>query len=299
MIRPANPYRCVVGVAAAAAVGLSAAACSAGPGPSAGAPVAHAAPAGLTHTLPDDPVRMLFPATGAETRWIQGLDVLRQQVSRSVTASCARDAGISLPEQVPVAFIPFSDIPDLDFIDRHGFGRSAEVPDPASSPLPARSGDPAPARSADPADVRRCADEGASAARRSRGAYAPLQGQWFRELATLRRDPAVVRALGTLPDCFAGHGFRARDEDAFFGLADSRLLSAGTADLPRVNRELGRAYASCMRPVEAVREPARLRLRTRFVEEHADRIRELRRTLVPALHRTEEQYGLRLSFPAP
>ncbi|WUD72204.1 hypothetical protein OG937_11200 [Streptomyces sp. NBC_00510] len=299
MIRPASPYRIVARVVAAAAVALSAAACSTGPGPSGSAPVAHAVPARLTHTLPDDPVRMLFPATGAETRWTQGMDVLRQQASRYAAASCARDAGISLPEQMPVAFIPFGDIPDLDFIDRHGFGQSAEVPAPAAGPLTARSGNPAATRSADPAAIRRCSGAGSAAARRTRDAFAPLQGEWFRELASLRRDPATIRALGTLPGCLAGHGFHVRDEDAFFGLVDSRLLTADTTDLPRVNRELGHAYASCMRPVEAVREPARLRLRTRFVDEHADQIRELRKTLVPSLRGTEEQYGLHLSFPAP
>lgn len=54
-----------------------------------------------------------------------------------------------------------------------------------------------------------------------------------------------------------------------------------------------------MRPVEAVREPARLRLRTRFLADHADRIRELRKNLVPSLHRAERRYGVRLVSPRP
>ncbi|MFD3932307.1 hypothetical protein [Streptomyces sp. NPDC058614] len=45
-----------------------------------------------------------------------------------------------------------------------------------------------------------------------------------------------------------------------------------------------------MRPVEAVREPARQQLRTRFLAEHADEVSELRRTLVPSLRRAEKQF---------
>jgi hypothetical protein len=54
-----------------------------------------------------------------------------------------------------------------------------------------------------------------------------------------------------------------------------------------------------MRPVEAVREPARLRLRRHFLADHDDEIRELRETLVPSLRRAEKQHGLGLVFPAP
>ncbi|MGW2559346.1 hypothetical protein ACWCXB_08900 [Streptomyces sp. NPDC001514] len=291
MIRPASPRRLVARTAAAAATFLLAVACSTGPGPSGSTSPAPDTPARVTYAPPDDPVRMLFPTTGAETRWTQGLDVFGQQVARTVAASCARDSGIGLPDQAPPAFIPFSGVPDLEFLAQHGFGYSAEVPDPASSPAPSRSGSPA--------EVRRCLDEGASAARLTRDAYAPFQRLWFRELASLRRDPATIRAFGALPGCLAEHGFQVRDEDSFLGLVDSRLLSADSADFSHVNRELGRAYASCMRPVEAVREPARLRLRTRFLTDHADQVRELRKNLFPSLHRAEQRYGVRLIFPAP
>ncbi|WP_199840466.1 hypothetical protein [Streptomyces sp. AS58] len=105
--------------------------------------------------------------------------------------------------------------------------------------------------------------------------------------------------MDALPGCFAEHGFQVRDENSFLGLVDSRLLSASSADFPRVNRELGRAYATCMRPVEAVREPACLSLRTRFLTQHANQVDELRKNLVPSLHRAERRYGVRLMFPAP
>jgi hypothetical protein len=54
-----------------------------------------------------------------------------------------------------------------------------------------------------------------------------------------------------------------------------------------------------MRPVEAVREPARLRLRARFLTDHAAQVRTLRATLFPSLRRAAREHALSLVFPAP
>ncbi|MFC3577678.1 hypothetical protein ACFOZ0_31340 [Streptomyces yaanensis] len=292
MVRQASPGRIVARVATAAAAALLTA-CSASPAPSAhGSSPEPLTPASLSHALPPDPVRMVLPATGAETRWTQGLDVFVRQVGRTVEASCARQQGIALPAQAPLAFIRYYDLPDLDFIARHGTSESAPVPTPSARPAVA-------ARAGSPAAINRCRTEGRTAADALRGTYAELQGQWFGEVASLRRDPHTLRALRTLSRCLAGHGIQARDENAFFALSDARMQTAAPAELAGAEREVGRAYADCMRPVEAVREPARLRLRARFLADHADEIRELRRTLVPLLHRAEEQHGVRLAFPAP
>ncbi|MCT9076487.1 hypothetical protein [Streptomyces fulvoviolaceus] len=288
--------RILTRTALAATAALLTAACSTAAGSTVGGRSGEGLPAPvtaarLTYGLPDDPVRMVLPATGAETRWTQGLDVFGQQVARTVAADCARDLGIGLTEEVPPAFISFADLPDLDFLGRHGFGHGAEVPTPAASPAPSRSGTSA--------EIRRCRAEGAAAAEEVRDAYLPLQQKWFGELAAVRSDPAATRALSGLPDCLAEQGYRARDENAFFALVDNRLMNAPSADFPRVDSELGHAYAVCMRPVEAVREPARLRLRERFLTEHAEEVGELRTTLVPALRGAEKRYGVRLAFPAP
>lgn len=294
MARRTNRLRFLIRVAVAAAL-LTA--CSADPvqhsndaAPDGGSPVS-VTPARLSLALPNDPVRMVLPAIGAETRWTQGLDVFVEQVSRAAAASCVREQGVALPEQVPLAFIRFFELPDLDFIARHGTSGSAPVPTPAAGP--------ATTRTAGPAVLRRCGVEGKTAADALRDLYAPLQQRWFGKLVSLRHDPATVRTLRTLPDCLAGYGIRAHDENAFFALADTRMQTAAPSDLARSERELGLAYATCMRPVEAVREPARERLRTRFLTDHAEEIRTLRRTLVPTLHRAEEQNDVRLVFPAP
>ncbi|QFZ76239.1 hypothetical protein GFH48_25885 [Streptomyces fagopyri] len=285
-----------------AVLALFAAACTAGPAPHAAPPAAaRTSAARLSAALPDDPVRMVLPATGAETRWTQGLDVFVRQEARAAAASCAREHGIALPARAPVTFIRYYELPDLDFVARHGLSESAAVPaaGPAATGTGARGGIGDGGGSGESAAVRRCLAEGTGAATALRDTYAALQGRWFDTLVPLRHDPAVLRALRTLPGCLAGHGIRARDENGFFAVADTQEQTAAPDRLPAVERALGSAYADCMRPVEAVREPARLRLRARFLTDHAAEARTVRATLVPSLHRAARQHGLSLVFPAP
>uniref|UniRef100_A0AAU3ICW4 Lipoprotein n=1 Tax=Streptomyces sp. NBC_01393 TaxID=2903851 RepID=A0AAU3ICW4_9ACTN len=268
-------------------------ACAAEPSRPAGTmPSAPVVPARLGDTLPDDPVRTVLPATGTEARWAQGLDVFGQQVGRATTVECARQEGIALPRQPPVGFIRYFALPDLDFIERHGLSESAAVPAVTAAPDPA-------ARTGDKAAIRRCQDQGADAMSTLRAIYVPLQRAWFGEIDAVRRDAKVVRAQEELPGCLTRHGFPVRDEQAFMALGDTRMQSASATELPYIEGEMGRAYATCMRPVEAVREPVRLRLRTRFLTEHAAEIRELRDKLVPVISEAEQRHGLRLIFPVP
>ncbi|MGW5636392.1 hypothetical protein [Streptomyces sp. NPDC003832] len=270
-------------------------ACSAGSDASGGArgdgAAAAVTRAGLSRSLPDDPARMVLPTTGAETRWTQGLDVFVWQVARATAATCANERGAVLPEAAPPAFIRFSELPDLDFIALHGTSASAPVPAPATSPTATRP--------AGPAVQRRCAAEGEAAADALRDLYGPLQQKWFGELVSLRRDPDTVRALRALPDCLAERGIEVPDENGFFALADIRMQTTDPADLPREQRALGQAYAGCMRPVEAIREPARKHLLNRFRTTHAEELDTLRRTLLPALRKAAADHDLTLVFPAP
>ncbi|MFF1308750.1 hypothetical protein [Streptomyces sp. NPDC058307] len=197
-------------------------------------------------------------------------------------------------------FIRYFELPDLDFIRRHGLSASAGIPGPTpAAPASGTASAAAPARPGTAAQTRRCRAEGAAAADALRDSYADLQGRWFSELISLRDDPGTVEARRNLPDCLAGRGIQARDEQTFMAVAQAREGSAAPADLPRTETELGRVYADCMRPVEAVRDPVRLRTRTQFLTDHAVEVRELRTALLPAVHRAEQRYGLRMVFPAP
>ncbi|MFF8381289.1 hypothetical protein ACF07V_34815 [Streptomyces sp. NPDC015661] len=294
--------RLVRRIAVTAATAALAAACSAAPAaqPSRQTPppapaVVPVTAARVDHVLPDDPTRMLFPTAGDETRWTQGLDAFAQQIAHAAAASCARRDGFALPAELPPpAFIRLFELPDLDFVAQHGFSRSADVPMPPPGPGSAT------ARPGDDAEIRRCQTEGGAAANTVRKPYTPLQQHWFQQLTTLRKDPATLAAFADLPACLAGQGVRAESADDFFAQVDRRVQRAATeADAGREDRTLGHAYATCMRPVEAVRVAARERLRARFLTDHATELRTLRQTLVPDLRAAEKRYGVVLSFPAP
>lgn len=291
MLRRPAPVR----TALAVAVALLVTACSAQAADVVGRPsgtrAAPVTPARLGRTLPADPVRMVLPATGAETRWTQGLYVFGQQVDRAAGADCARRGGFALPAEIPLAFIRFFALPDLDFIARHGLSTSAAVPAPATAPSTART--------ATAAEVRRCRAEGAKAAAVLSDIYLPVEQRWFGELGSVDRDPATVRARRGLSGCLSAHGVEARDEQQFMAVADARQQSATAAELPAVEAESGRVYATCMRPVEAVRAPARLHLRTGFRTAHTAEIRTLRTKLLPALRAAEQRYGVPWVFPEP
>ncbi|MEV6541703.1 hypothetical protein [Streptomyces sp. NPDC051665] len=291
MLRRPAPVR----TALAVAVALLVTACSAQAADVAGRPsgtrAAPVTPARLGRTLPADPVRMVLPATGAETRWTQGLYVFGQQVDRAATAGCARRGGFALPAEIPLAFIRFFALPDLDFIARHGLSAGAELPAPAIAPSTARAGTAA--------EVRRCRAEGAKAAAVLSDLYLPVEQRWFGELGPVDRAPATVRARRGLSGCLSAHGVKARDEQAFIAAAEAREQSATAAELPAVEAELGHIYATCMRPVEAARTPARLHLRTGFLTTHTAAIRTLRTKLLPAMRAAEHRYDVPLVFPEP
>ncbi|MFM9695986.1 hypothetical protein [Streptomyces europaeiscabiei] len=261
----------------------------------------------LSHTLPQDPVPMVLPATGADTRLTVGLGAFGQTVSAAVTARCTHDAGRPRPQGPPPMFVRLGALPDLDLLERDGFN-SGPAPDlPSVLRATANSAEPD-AASADgsggdsDAVVSRCASAGTTAVRSLDALFSPLQSRWWDELDALGNRPQVRRALAKVPACLEHrHDLRVNSEDDFFSLVDSRLAEYAddATAFAREDRELAGAYADCMRPVEAVREPLREKLREQFVSENAREIAALRSKLGPSVEELEKRHGVRISFPTP
>lgn len=265
-------------------------------GPSASSTEAAAAPAvprssPVTYEVPADLTPAVLPATGAEARWSQGLDAFGEAVAEAEVRGCVRARGETMPALVPLAFTRYMDLPDLDFIRRHGFGSTAL---PASSSTESTEGrEPGPPDgSAVSGPVRRCMAAGQRVLNDFRALYGPLRMSWFREIGRLAADESVARVYGAFPSCLARRGVKVTGEDRFFGLVDRRL-AAGRSDL-----DLAADYTACMAPVEAVREPLRAALRDRFAAAHRQEIEELTDKLMPRVRRLEARYGVRLCFPA-
>lgn len=131
--------------------------------------------------------------------------------------------------------------------------------------------------------------------------FVPLQVRWWNIVDALHRDPVVRRAFEGLRTCLPAHGVAAADEDAFFGLVDSRLraLDGDPSAAAREDRRLGVVYAQCMAPVEAVREELREQRRIAFLDAHSAEVERLRVVLPERLRQLEERYGIRYGVLVP
>ncbi|MGW1211448.1 hypothetical protein ACWD5F_17645 [Streptomyces sp. NPDC002499] len=258
------------------------------------------AAARLSHALPQDPIPMVLPATGADTRLTVGLGTFGQTVGAAVTARCAQDAGRPRPQGPPPMFVRLGTLPDLDLLERDGFNGGPAPDLPSVLRTTSDSASAVPGAASDDAVVRRCAAAGADAVRGLDALVSPLQSKWWNRLDALAARPQVRHVLAQLPACLERrHGLRVSSEDDFFALVDSRLARrADDADaFAAEDRELAGAYADCMRPVEAVREPLREKLRERFVAENGHEIAALRAKLGPTMEQLEKRHGVGFSFP--
>ena len=187
-------------------------------------------------------------------------------------------------------FVRYMDIPDLAYIRAHGFA-TGTGPVPAAPVSPA-GGSPS-------AGQQQCISTANDADRTVRALLRPVQQGYLATLSAVRDRPEVTAAYRGLGACLQAHGIAAADEQAFFGLVDSRLHALdGKPGRAAAEHELAVAYADCMQPVEAVREPLRGEQRTGFVTAHAKDVDALRSTLVAQLHDLARQYGIDIAFPA-
>lgn len=306
MVHRLQPAQLVPGVfLMVAAIGGCAA--SASPAPDRPAPVLRTtAAARLSHVFPEDPVPIVLPATGADTRLTVGLGAFGQTIGAAVTARCTDAAGLPRPQGPPPMFVRLGALPDLDLLRRDGFNGdpAPELPSVLRTAANA-TGPSAHSTAVSHADsdavVRRCAAAGANAVRSLDALTSPLQSKWWNEIDALRDRPRVRDALAKVPECLEHrHHLRVNSEDDFFALVDSRLAARADDDsaLVREDHELAGAYADCMRPVEAVREPLRQKLRRRFVAENSREVAAVRSKLGPVVRQMEKRYGVRISFLA-
>ncbi|MFG2869717.1 hypothetical protein [Streptomyces sp. NPDC048338] len=259
-----------------------------------GAPEQPAAPApppvpavAVTSAMPADIADMVLPTTGEQTRLTQGLDAFGRLAADTALRACLGERQTPAPPHEPPAFVRFSDIPDLPFIDRNGFN-GVIVPGAADA-----TGD-RPAEGAGRDIQDRCMKAGAAVDQSLRTLYVGVQGSWFQEESSLRTHPRVLAALGSFGPCLAALEVEAPDENAFFALVDRRMQAGDTTG----ERALARAYAACMKPAEDVRSELRKALGKRFRADHHQEIVALNTALPARIRALERRYAIRISFPA-
>jgi hypothetical protein len=250
--------------------------------------------AALTHDMPPDIADMVLPATGADTRWTQGLDAFTRAVSYLSARACTQAAGVPMPDVPPPLFVRFSEMPDLRSIRAYGFtGGAGPLPDAQRAPAVEQAAKPEVA-----AVQQRCLADGTQAARPLRELFLPLQAEWLHNVTNLKDDPRIVAAGRGLANCLHENGVKADDEPGFFRLLESRLHDPGNQrEAAATELEFARAYATCMEPVERVRDPILQQLRQQFVEQHAAAVEALRAALMPRITELEQRFDLRIAFP--
>jgi hypothetical protein len=245
----------------------------------------------VSYTVPGDIVPMVLPATGADSRWTQGLDAFGQVVQWAATRECVQSYGLAMPDGPPPGFIRYSQLPDLPYIRRYGF-------ESGTAPLPSADTSKARSASTDPHAEEQCQSRGISARADFKKAFVGLQLQWYQALDGLASQPEVINAFRDFAACLSRKNVHAADEDQFFGIVDKRVQErADPVATTRVQRELGAIYSECMEPVEKVREPLRLELRTGFISNHQRDIQQLRQGLMARIHELEIRYNIKLTFP--
>ncbi|MFE5712525.1 hypothetical protein ACFQ7J_17165 [Streptomyces sp. NPDC056501] len=297
MSHPARPARRphLRGAAALCAVLLPlVGACASGPDAaaphqrSADAPATSTTSATVSYGMPADVTAMVLPTTGEASRQAQGLDAFGALAAAWAVDDCARRQGETVPDSPPPMFTRYSDLPDLDFLREYGFGGNTRVPGaPHVAPAQAdAAATPSPA-------LRQCLTEGGSVSQELRQIYGPLRSGWFTEMDSVNHTPEAQRAWRGFGECLAGQGVDAKDEAAFFALADRTMQAADTAG----SRRLGAFYSTCMKPVEAVREPLRERAAERFLAANSAGIARLHTELPRKIGELEKRYEIRISFP--
>ncbi|MER7760691.1 hypothetical protein [Streptomyces sp. NPDC097619] len=260
------------------------------PAPAVPATRSAARTAAVSYDMPADITSLVLPTTGEDTRWTQGLDALGSLAAAWEADGCARDLGQSLPDSPPPMFTRYRALPDLTHLAAHGFAADNLVPGAPTAPRP---GADAPARPGP--ELRTCLSRGRAVGQELVEVYGPLQSAWFTEVATIDRTPEVRAAFAGLGDCLTAHRVDAADESAFFDLVDQRLQAADDT----AARGLGKVYATCMKPVEAVRQPLRARAASRFRASHSAEITTVRARLPGKIADLEKRYRIRISFPKP
>ncbi len=233
---------------------------------------------------------MVMPATGPQSRLLQGLDAFRQVIKRQVESGCLARRGVPLPAGPPPLFIRFQDVPDLPYLAAHGFDPAAPPLAPLPSPsLPAVVAGP---RADAAAVTATCLAAGVAQVATLNQLIVGLNSAWLGQLSVVDADPGVQAAFRGLPACLRGQHVEAADEDGFFRVVDS------VPDAPARRRALASAYARCMIPIEAAREPLRVRVREQLISAHPQEVARLRAELPAQIHELEQRNQVRLCFPA-
>jgi hypothetical protein len=264
----------------------------AAPGHSKSAHPSSSRPSAAEPSLATHATVALFPASGSDTRWQSSFGAFRRKAIYQKAQPCFRRHGVfapPTPTSLPPAHI--EDMPDLDYLAKHGFSPGIKAPAPGS-------------RSADVADSQlRCVQQAGTALFGDLdNTVGPLRSRWLTAARPADSNPRVQAAYRNVPACFQQHGIPVDSEDEFFTYADSHLdrpHQRGRGEQARHEEDIRLAgiYAQCMRHVVAVRSDVRSELRAKFLAAHSAAVKQVKSALLRAAWHAESVTGMQYQPP--
>lgn len=230
--------------------------------------------------LHDAVIAALFPATGADFTFdaTHGLRAFSQSVFQHDVAACMAQKDAPYMPDLTAPVVHVNDFPDLSVLSEQGLSGPAEPGVSADSPLGQCN-----------ASVARSAD----AQRWETTLRGPLPEEWMQTATAVDHDPRVLTAYQAFGPCAAAHGVAAASESDFFGYADGSEQSAATeAQRRAIDVHLGRIYATCMQPIEAVRSHIRTGLRGTFLDQHQADVQRIEQQVAMSVAALEQKTGV-------
>jgi aspartyl aminopeptidase len=101
----------------------------------------------------------------------------------------------------------------------------------------------------------------------------PLQNQWFDIVEQIDQTKAVRKGIKKFSSCAAKSGVDVTGINSFFQYMDKQMNESGRSNA--VGLHLAGIYATCLTPIETVRDSLREQARKNFFASNAEQIKQL------------------------
>jgi len=224
-------------------------------------------------SLSPDLVTAYFPVSGVEQNQPSSVRHLVDGLYQDASLVCYRNRGFPMGAHPLDVEIRYLHMPDLPYIEEHGF----EISFPAVGPLYSYDTMSQAQQDAMNSAVRECDVAGRKPVRALKDLLDPLTEQWQAEVEGLQGDPAVLNAYQGFVRCLHGKGIDVADEEGFFRYSEGIAQAGSHVSAEQAARRLAtaRIYVPCITPVEKARIALRTSLRQSFFADHADVLRQV------------------------
>lgn len=240
-----------------------------------------------------DVIAAIFPATAQDSRIAGKYLEFKGRIRDRLRKDCMKAQGFEDKQAPTPDNQRFADYPDPETLRRVGFG-IVDAQGGTPAPLEPTAGMTAAQAQAYTAALGPCSAKGDDVFADVDRSVQPLFSAWGETAVRANSDPKVQTAFGAWRDCMRSKGLDVKDEAGFFDRVDSSVqrLERNVAAAKAEELRLASDYADCILPVVEVRDPLRVRLRTDFLDAHAEDVRQASAKLDALVRRLASSYDV-------